>query len=191
MKTLLKLSFVLLLIGFTNTGCEKIKDLADVTFDADFTATMDATVEPTSLKSGQAMGYFDEFTTIDPNTNSDFKTYASKIKEIKVEKVIVEVISITGSANNSVVVDWAHLHCHQLPSFDENGFFAFFEMNNETLTVGKTFEFTAAGELGDLETILNTKESFDVYLHGAADPVNATIGFKVYINSKITANALN
>ncbi|HQQ13007.1 MAG TPA: hypothetical protein PK855_07585, partial [Bacteroidales bacterium] len=80
MKTLLKLSLILLLIGFTNTGCEKIKDLADVTFDADFTSTMDATVEPTSLKSGQAMGYFAEETTIDPNTNEDFKTYANKIK---------------------------------------------------------------------------------------------------------------
>ncbi len=191
MKTLLKLSLILLLIGFTNTGCEKIKDLADVTFDADFTATMDATVEPTSLKSGQEMGYFEESRSIDPNTNADFKAYASKIKEIKVEKVIVEVTSITGSDNNSVDVEVVRLVCHQMPTFDEMGFLAVFVRNNETLTVGKTFEFTTDVELRDLETILNSKEEFNVLLDGRADPVNATIGFKVYINSKITANALN
>lgn len=136
------------------------------------------------------MGYFAEETTIDPNTNEDFKTYANKIKSIKVEKMIVEVTSISNAPNNSVNVTTAVAYCISQPPFTENAFGATVVLNNETLTVGKTYELDAA-EVPDLETILNTKEVFYVGIAGMADPVNATIGFKVYINSKITANALN
>ncbi len=186
MKTLLKLSLILLLIGFTNTGCEKIKDLADVTFDADFEAEMDVAVQPT-LKSGQAMGTFSEQETIDPNTNEDFKTYASKIKEVKVEKVIVEITQITNAPGSTVQVGSATL------SVEKTGYTsAQWVEQNVTLTVGKTFEYsTTSDQFTNLMNIINTKESFDVKFFGTADPVNAGFRVKVYINTKITANALN
>lgn len=186
MKTLLKLSFILLLIGFGNTGCEKIKSLADVTFDANFEAEMDVVVQPT-LKDSQAMGTFSEQETIDPTSNADFNTYSEKIKEIKVEKVIVEIISITNAPNSTVQLGSATL------SVEKTGYTsAQWVEQNQTLTVGKTFEYnTASDQFTNLMNIINTKQSFDVKFYGTADPVNAGFRVKVYLNTKITANALN
>lgn len=187
MKSLIKLGVVMFFISFVNTGCEKIKDLADVSFDANFDTEMNVDVKPTTQKSGLEMGSFSETADIDPNSNEDFKTYASKIKDIKVTKVVFEIIEITNAPNNAVQLGSATL------SVDKTGLTsAKWSESAQTLTVGKKFEYSTSDEqFAHLQNILNSKEMFTVNFFGTADPVDATFKVKITINSKVTANPLN
>jgi hypothetical protein len=186
MKTLIKLGVIIFFISFVNTGCEKIKDLADVSFDANFDTEMNVDVKPTTQKSGLEMGSFSETAEIDPNSNEDFKTYASKIKDIKVTKVVFEIIEITNAPNNAVQLGSATL------SVDKTGFTsAKWIESAQTLTVGKKFEYSTLDQFANLQNILNSKVVFTVNFFGTADPVDASFKVKVTINSTITANPLN
>ena len=187
MKSLIKLGVMIFFISIVNTGCEKIKDLADVSFDANFDTEMDVDVKPTAQKSGLEMGSFSETAEIDPNTNEDFKTYASKIKEIKITKVTFEIVEITNAPNNTVQLGSATL------SVDKTGYTsAKWVESAQALTVGTKFEYsTLDTQFTNLQNILNSKEVFTVNFYGTADPVDASFKVKVSINSTIVANPLN
>lgn len=187
MKNLMKFAIILLFLSFSNAGCEKIKDLADVSFDANFDTEMNVDVKPTAQKSGLEMGSFSETADIDPNTNEDFKTYASKIKEIKITKVVFEIIEITNAPNNTVQLGSATL------SVDKTGYTSAKWMESaQALTLGTKFEYsTMDAQFTYLQNILNSKEVFTVNFYGTADPVDASFKVKVSINSTIVANPLN
>ena len=51
MKNLLRLSILILFVSVIFSGCEKIKSLADVTFEAEFSTDLPVQIQPTSLKA--------------------------------------------------------------------------------------------------------------------------------------------
>ncbi|KAF0128972.1 MAG: hypothetical protein FD155_2797 [Bacteroidetes bacterium] len=180
MKTLLKLSFILLLIGFGNTGCEKIKSLADVTFDANYESTIDVDVVPSALKATN--GTFFETVTIDPLSNSDMATYANLIKDIDVVEVSAEVISLS----TPVQLISATLNASSTGFTDASWSFA-----NETLTVGKVLTLSNdAGQFDNLQKILTSKNVFTVTLQGQTDVNEATFSLLMTFKTRVTANPL-
>lgn len=182
MKTLLRSSILILFVSIIFSGCEKIKSLADVTFEAEFSTDLPVQIQPTSLKA-DVNGTFFETATIDPLSDTEFAKYAEKIKKIEIIEATAEVITInpspillvtanlTASATNFTSAEWS---------------FA-----DESLTQGK--QLTLGNENSqwtNLQSILDSKEVFNVTLQGQADVDEASFTVRVKYKTKITANPL-
>ncbi|PKP52194.1 MAG: hypothetical protein CVT92_09985 [Bacteroidetes bacterium HGW-Bacteroidetes-1] len=182
MKNAIKFSFLIVFLCLLFAGCEKIKSIADVTFDAEFTADLPVDVVPTSLKAG-VNGTFFETATIDPLSNSDLATYADKIKKIEVIEASAEVLSIDPSP---VLLLSTTLSA-------TSGVFspATWSFNNESLTVGKIITLdNENSQFSNLQSILDSKEIFTVTLQGQTDVDEASFTVRVKYKTKVTANPL-
>ena len=162
-------------------SCEKIKELADVDFDANL-ETPNMTITPPSGKTIDSPGYeFIVSNKINPLANTDIKQYLNKIKEWEIHSIEVEIVSV--SENNTYLKAGTKL-----------------EMKSSKHTATTTFEEDTPIQEGytyvvpssihsQVEKILNDKEEFDVTFTGGLNN-NATVIMKVKIDVTITANPL-
>ncbi|MDP3461610.1 MAG: hypothetical protein Q8S18_02350 [Bacteroidales bacterium] len=174
MKTTSKILILLLAILAVSPGCKK---LLDVTFDAKFVASFP--VGPTSnLKNFS----FNETYTIDPETNSDYKEYADKIKDVKIKSVTGKVTSINTPVtltNTSVTAT-------------KEGFttVAFFVASMDIFE-GFTYTYTNEdAQFNNLAKMLKNTEPLTVTLNGTASEEGVVFTYEVTFDTEITANPL-
>jgi len=176
MKNLTTLLIGLFLTGIIFTGCNKIKEIADVDFIANYIADLDVDM---AAKSTDAT--FSVETTIDPLSNDNVKEYIDKIKDYEIQKVTVEVTYINNDAN---------LVSGELDIFTDNNL-ASWTLSNLPLTQGGKLEL--GNENGQWETITKIFEeqsSFVVKLEGETDEDGLIFTIRLIIETKITANPL-
>lgn len=168
---------------FVITGCEKIKSVADVEFNADYSADVDVTIAPdekSTLKATQNYT-FNESETIDPNSNSDFDKYADKIKDVKVKSVTAEVVSI----NKEVTLTATTL---EILSDNHNASWYFEE---QVVNVGTSLSLQQnEAKLTAIENIIDERRPFTVSVNGESSEDDVQMTIRVTVETKITANPL-
>jgi hypothetical protein len=164
------------------SGCEKIKSLADVTFEAEFSTDLPVQVLPTKNNSN-VNGAFFETATIDPLSDSEFAKYAEKIKKIEIIEATAEIISINPSPIMLVSAN--------LEASATNFTSAVWSFANESLTQGKILTLgNENSQWTNLQSILDSKEVFNVTLQGMVDVDQADFTVRVKYKTKVTANPL-
>lgn len=161
-------------------GCQKIKNLLDVTFNVEYSVNLDATIEP-AINLSQNAGLFSVNTTIDPYNDAEFSRYAQKIKEIQITSISAKILTINKPLtlyNASVVVF--------------NGTrYTFWDFDNETLSVGKILDLgNNSNQWSTVQNILLDKNIFTILIDGETDVDDAEFTIEVTIISKIIANPL-
>ena len=176
----------LVIIAVLFMACEELKSADDITFNAKFSADLNAnapTAEQYKLSiEDTTFVISSEDEVIDPRSNSDFKRYADKIRNVGVESVDGKILSINPdtvtlvTANIGVVTDDASTGW----SFD-----------NETIYKNKELTFDNSGGQWDIiNDMLENMEEFTVSLDGEVDNENVVFELRITINTKVTADAL-
>jgi len=179
MKNLTKLFLSLLLVGIVFSGCKEAEELLDVKFDANYDTEINVTVVPGTKAIN---GVFNESEIIDPNSDSQFAEYASKIKGIDIREVTGEIIFI----NPNVTLVSANLSV-----FNDNHSVTW-TFTNEELTVGTILTLSNdAGQFDIVEDILMDKSEFTVTIDGQTIEDNAEFTFLFRLNSEVVASPLN
>lgn len=175
MKKINYLLAFLLLTGIVFTGCNKVKELADVTFNASYDANLNVVVPSTRNVS------FETETTIDPNADEEVQKYLDKIKSFNVQSMTATVTSITKDVT---------LVTSDLTVFN-SGKTATWHMENLPLTVGASIPLdNDDGQWDTVDQIFGDKTPFTVKLVGETDEGDVSFTLKVSITTKITANPL-
>jgi hypothetical protein len=178
MKTMTKLFVLLAAVILLSPGCEKAKDLLDVKFDADFKSDLNIDVP-----AGARSATFSESATIDPQSNTDFAEYGSKIKEIEIKEVKATILAI----NKSVVLESADLSVTSGDMTPANWSFS-----NETLTVGKELTLdNNNGQWDNVQAILNTQNAFTTAISGTVSEDDVQFTIQIEIKTSVTANPLD
>ena len=177
-KFLSLIAFGALLLTFTS--CDKVKSVADVTFDASLNSSIDAT----SASETRAVNYtFSGSSVIDPTSDDDINKYWDNIKNWDIQKITLKVNSITQDAN---LVE-GHLSVKDNSSQDV---LYTADASNLPLTAGTTIFEITDGDWTSIVNALSAKHPLLVSFDGAIDQPNVAITFGVIIDLKITANPL-
>ena len=178
----MKMFFAAILVSglLFSTGCEKIKPLLDVTFDADYTVDMNMTIPASgSIKAVQSS--FEGSATINPTSNSQVKQYLSLIKSWHVN-------GLTGTFKN--VTKEAVLQTGTL-TFSSNADTASWTVTNVDIKDGSSFTLdNTNGQWNELDKILSAKKVFNVHFAGTTDKDDFSFTLSVEVKSTITANPL-
>lgn len=170
----------MVLLAMVFTGCDKVSDLKTVTFDADFSASLNCTTA--SLKSAAENHAFSGTAVIDPAADTNVSKYLNNIKKYEVEAVHA---TITSMSQENVTVYTATLDVSNAGR--ETGW----TMTNELLTTGKTI--TLGNENGQWDTvseILKDGQVFTVSINGEADTGSVTFTLRVRIETKVEAKVI-
>lgn len=178
----MKIFFATILLSglMFSTGCEKIKSLLDVKFDANYTVDLNMTVPATgSQKTVQSA--FQGSATIDPTSNSDVSKYLNLIKSW-------HVTGLTGTFKN--VTKEAVLQSGTI-TFASSAGSATWTFNNVPIKNGGTFTMdNTNGQWDVLDKILSAKKEFTVTVMGKTDIDNFSFTMSIEVKSTITANPL-
>ncbi len=176
-KTLISLVTIIIL---ASSGCNKLENLLDVTFNAEYKANLEVII-PTALILKQSTGMFSASKTIDPASNSEFLAYADKIKKIEITSISAKVISI----NKPVTLKVA-----SIAIFSETRSTAW-NFSNEAINVGKVL--TLGNETNQwiiTQNIFNDKNIFTIFIDGETNVEDISFTLEVTIKTKVTANPL-
>ncbi len=167
----------LLVIAFGFTGCEKLKDAADVTFDANYTTDLNINVAP----GRDINGTFSESATIDPTVNSDVQTYLNLIKSWEITGLTGEAMNVNNDFNLVTAT-------FSVASADKSASWSF---ENLPVTEGTTLTLdNNDGQWDTINQILAEKQSFTVTFSGQTDTDDISFTLRVTIQSQVTANPL-
>jgi hypothetical protein len=176
MKNFKTLFFGLLFTGIIFSGCNKIEEATEVTFEAKFEADLNVVVPPASRNVS-----FETADTIDPASDPEVEKYLDKIKKFEVQTLIAEVTSI--SKNVTLVTA-------DLSVFNTNHS-AVWHMENLPLTLGATIPLgNEDGQWNTVNQIFDEKTEFTVKLEGETDEGDVTFTVKVTFVTKVTAKTL-
>jgi len=172
--------FVALFLTISLGSCDKVKELADVDFDANL-STPNMTITP-PLGKVETSGYpFLVTNKINPLSNSDIKKYLNKIKKWDIKMIEVEIIKV--SDENTFLKAGTKLEMKGTKNT------ASMTLTKDTkIYEGYTFK-VPENVYNSVEKILNEKEEFEVNFEGGLNN-NATVVMKVNIDVTITANPL-
>lgn len=162
------------------TGCEKVKDLNTINFDADFSTAIEC--ETHGLKSPANNPVFSASAVIEPTSDPNVNIYLNNIRNYDIQAVKA---TITSMSQENVTIISADLDIYNF-QYDAKWTF-----QNELLTTGKTF--TLGNENGQWDTvssILKDGQEFTVIITGEADFSNITFTLKVDIETRVEANVL-
>jgi hypothetical protein len=162
------------------TGCDKVKNLNTVDFDATFAANLDCITA--GQKSSLLVPTFSASAVIVPTEDPNVNIYLSNIQKYDIQSVKG---TITSMSQENVTMTSADLTIY---NFQYN---AGWEFQNELLTVGKTL--TLGNEKGQWDTvsqILKDGQEFTVLITGEADFSGVTVTIKIDIETKVTANII-
>ena len=172
---------IIILVILTLSGCNKLEELFDVTFNAEYSVDLNAIVPPSNdLK--QSQGNFSASDTINPNSNTDFQAYAEKIKDIEITSISAKVISIS----KQVTIEMANV------SISSGTLNTSWNFSNEVITAGKVLTFdNESGQWNKVQDIIESLETFTVFIDGTTDVDDVEFTLEVTIKTKITANPLD
>jgi len=176
-----KLLFALLAVSLIVGACNKVKDLADVTFDAEFKVDLNCEVPPGSLKSG-IDGAFAASMTIDPLSDPTVEKYIDKIKNWEVTGLTGEILSVSKEGVNLLGAD--------LEVFSANHS-TVWHIPATALVVGQKITLdNGNGQWDTIDTILGENKVFTVSVNGTTDQDDVTFVIRVIIKTRVTANPL-
>ncbi len=178
----MKILFATILLSglLFSTGCEKIKSLLDVKFDANYTVDINMNVPASGLEK-TAQSSFEGSASIDPTTNSDVSKYLNLIKSW-------HVTGLTGTFKN--VTKEAVLQSGTI-TFSSSAGSATWTFNNVPIKNGGTFTMdNTNGQWGEMDKILSAKKKFTVTVNGKTDIDDFSFTMSVEVKSTITANPL-
>ena len=173
--------FALMAILFTIvvSGCKKIEEALDVTFDTSFSTDLDAIVTP-GTKTG-IDGTFQVSETIDPAADDNVEAYMDKIKSWDVTEIKAEVISTSKDANLSSL----NL---SVSNQNHNAQWAF---QNIAISPGTVVTLdNGNGQWDSVNNILGELQVFTIMASGTTDEDDLQFTIRVTIKSKVTANPL-
>ncbi|MBN2638348.1 MAG: hypothetical protein JXR65_04605 [Bacteroidales bacterium] len=183
MKVKFLLVSLLVVTGMAFSGCDKIKSLADVKFNADIPANFDVNLNPIGgIESGKSASIsFDQSLTVDPTSNADIEKYLNNIKDWQINE-------ITGTYSNvdaPITLDTLKL---QVYSDTKNATWLFTNVtidNAGSLTLNNT-----NGQWATVNSILDDKTSFTARISGSTTSTTGGTQFSldVVIKTTITAN---
>lgn len=177
-KSFVSLVVVIILVL---SGCQKIENLLDVTFNAEYSVDLEAVIPPIS-NTKQADAIFSASATIDPNSNSKFSQYAEKIKDIEITSISAEILSISKPVTLKVA---------SIAVFSESRNAAW-NFTNEILTAGKILSLSnSSNQWTIIQNIIKDKETFTIYIDGETDVDDVSFTVEVTVKTKVTANPLN
>jgi hypothetical protein len=161
------------------SGCKKVDEALDVTFDATFKTNLNIDIPAgTEIRDN---GVFDETESIDPTTDENVKKYLDKIKGIEVNGITVTVTSIT---KNITLTDLRF-------SVKGDAGEAVWEIPSLAVTEGTVATLgNESGQWDMVNTILGEKKIFTVSASGVSSEDDVQFTFEYVINTKITANPL-
>ena len=169
----------MLLTALVFSGCKKIGDALDVTFNATFKT--DLNIDIPAGTSARDIGVFDETESIDPLTDENVKKYQDLIKGVEVDGITVTVTSIS----KDVVLTNLRFSVK-----GDNGE-AIWEIASLPVTQGtKHILGNDSGQWDTVNSILEMKKVFTVSASGQSSEDDVEFTFEYVINTKITANAL-
>lgn len=178
LKILSLIAFGALLVTFAS--CDKVKSVADVTFDASLNSNIDAT----SSSETRAAGFtFSGSSVIDPTSDDNINKYWDNIKNWDIQKITLKVNSIEQDAN---LTD-GHLSVKDNSSQDV---IYSADVPNLPLTAGTTILEITDGDWANIVSALSAQHSLLVAVDGTIDQPNDAITFEVIIDLKVTANPL-
>ncbi len=183
MKKILSTLLILLFMGVSFTGCEKIKSLADHEFDVELSGYLDLVVQAEGqLKSLDVAGHIDEEVSISPKSNPDVYEYWNEIKRFAINSCKLVCDNDGGLAgtelrNIVVTVDGVET--------------AVFKINSWTIEYGATYNLTDSdSNYAKLVKMLDAGEPFDVRFEADCDVVGAHFGIEFLEDVHVTANPL-
>ena len=175
------LLFALIAVSLVIVGCNQAKDLADVTFDAEFKADLNCDVPPGSFKSG-IDGAFSATETIDPLADPTVEKYIDKIKSWETTSVTGEILSVSKEGVNLLGAE--------LEVFSANHS-ANWQIPNTPLAVGQTITLdNDNGQWDTIDTILGEKDVFTISVNGSTDQDDVTFVIRIIVKTRVTANPL-
>jgi len=173
------IALAILFSAIVFSGCKKVDDALDVTFDATFKT--DLNIDIPAWTAARDNYIFDETESIDPTTDENVKKYLDKIKGIEVQGITATVtyiskdvvltnlrFSVNGDAGEAV---W------EIPSLAVS--------EGTTVTLGNE-----AGQWDMVNTILGEKKIFTVSASGESSQDDVQFTFEYVINTEITASPL-
>jgi len=180
MKTFLKFTSALLLTSFILISCNKVKSLADVTFDTTFTADLDCIVTPVSAR--EINGTFSSSAVINPASDPAVIEYLDNI-------IGYEILSMTGTITSVSAENVTLLNSTASVYNSSNN--ANWQFTDVPLTVGATLIFgNENGQWNTVDQILMTGQEFTVSLEGETNEDDVSFTVQLAIETQITANPL-
>jgi hypothetical protein len=178
LKFLSVIIFGALLVTFSS--CDKVTDLADVTFDASLSSDITAT----SAGETRADSYaFEGSAVIDPTSDANINKYWDNLKAWSIQKVTLKVKTISQDATmeegNLVVTD----NNTQDTLFIANA-------TGFPLTAGTTILEVTSGDWAGTEAALMAQHSLFVAIDGTLDQPGVEVTFEVVVDSKVTASPI-
>ena len=165
----------------TLSSCDKVNDLADVTFDASLSTDISATsagetrADTTYAFGGSAI--------IDPTSDENINKYWDNLKSWNIQKVILKVKTISQNATMT------EGHLVVKDNNTEDILFTA-DATDFPLTAGTVIMEVTSGDWAGTEAALMAQHSLFVSLDGALDQPGVEVTFEFVVDSKITANPL-
>lgn len=178
----MKILFTVILVSglLFSTGCDEVKSLLDVKFDANYTVDLNMNV-PAEGTTKSVQSTFQGSTTIDPTSNSDVSKYLDLIKSWQVTK-------LTGTFKN--VSKEAVLENGTI-TFSSDAGKATWTFTNIAIKNGGTFTLdNTDGQWDEVDKILNAKKAFTVSVQGKTNISGFTFTLSVAVNTQVVANPL-
>jgi hypothetical protein len=173
---------LLAMVMFSFNSCDKLEEADDISFDADFTVTFNASESVTDTDKH----YFDR-KVLDATSNSKVKDYAAKIKKIKINKITYLITNY--SAPGAVLFSGGTLGFSSVTSLTPS-VVADNVAENLMTTTSETELDMDTDQLNEIANDLLQTLSVGVYTDGtlSSTPVAFSVPVKFYVT--ITANAL-
>ena len=178
----MKMFFAAILVSglLFSTGCDKIKSLLDVKFDANYAVDLNMTVPAASSING-VQSAFQGSAKVDLTSNSEVSKYLKLIKSW-------HVTGLTGTFKN--VSKEAVLQNGTI-TFSSDAGTATWTFTNVQIKNGGSFTLdNTAGQWDELDKILSAKKVFSVTVNGTTDIDNFSFTMSIEVESTITANPL-
>ncbi len=167
----LSLSIFVIALMFA-ISCSKI---ADVNFDATYSANLECEVPPASR------GGFSAEDEIDPLSNSDVAKYIDNIKDFEIIELIADITAIT----KEVKLLSADLEIYSGSKK------ASWHIENVNLVLNESLILdNSNGQWDTVKDILSEKKTFYVSIIGQTEEDDVTFTIKVSISGKVTASPL-
>jgi hypothetical protein len=178
LKLLTVITFGAILVTFAS--CDKVTDLADVTFDA----TLSTTIDATSASETRDIVYpFSGSEIINPTDDDNIDKYWDNIEEWVGKDIVVKVDFIDENANltngHLLIMD----HSTEEAVYQADAANMLLEPDAEIIHVTNA-------DWSKLITALEAKHQLYVEVSGALDKPSIKITFKVELETEITASAL-
>jgi len=176
MKKLNYLLAVMFLAGLTFLSCNKVKELADVTFDATYNTDLNVVVPA----EGRSVS-FDTEATIDPASDPEVEQYLDNIVGINVQSMTATITSISKDVT-LVTADLTVSNANHSTGWT---------MENLPLSVGASIPLNNEnGQWDTINQILMEQQIFTVNLSGETDEGDVTFTLQLTITAQIIANPL-